>query len=86
MVSNLSPKEKEKLERFMKNVQKLVPHLRRLPSMFDFVVRQQTKEALKLLGNPQPNRKLVTEALLIMGNPYPFKKYQLRKLIRNGRR
>jgi hypothetical protein len=83
---SLSPKEKKRLELFLRNLQKLAPRRGRLTKTYDFIMRQQMKEVLKILGIPYPTKRLIAEALVVMGNPYPFKKYQLRKLLKDERR
>jgi len=82
----LSSKEKKRLERFLRNVQKLAVRHHRLTNTYRFVMHQQMKEALILLGIPNPGIRLVAESIVVMRNPYPFKKYQLRKLIKDVRR
>jgi hypothetical protein len=84
--NKLSSKEKKRLELFLGNVGKLAPRRGRLTKTYDFIMQQQMKEVLKILGISNPTKRLITEALVVMGNPYPFKKHQLRKLLKDERR
>ena len=84
MSPKLSPKEKKRLERCLKNVEKLAKLHHKITPTYDFIMRQQTKVILKLLGVRDPQKRLIAEAIVVLRNPYPFKKYQLRKLIKNG--
>lgn len=86
MAPELSSKEKKRLDRFMRNVQRLASHQGKLPGNYDFIMRRQMRAILMILGHPDPRKILIVDALTIMRSPWPFKKYRLRKLIQNGRR
>ena len=86
MAPELSPKEKKRLDRLLRNVYKLANHPRRLFDNYDFIMQRQMREILLILGHQDPRKILIVDALDIMRSPWPFKKYRLRKLIDNGRR
>lgn len=85
MPTQLSPKERRKFERYLRNVKKLSRKENLLTSNYKFIMRQQTKAALRTLGCVEPDKRDIGDALGIIRDSMPFKKYRLRKLI-NGRR
>lgn len=73
--TELSPKEKRRLERFTQDVQK---------GSLDFIARQKIRIILTILGADQPrNKVLQAEAVEILQDARPFKEQRLRKLV-NG--
>lgn len=81
--SQLSPKEKRRLERYIHNVEELFYKEGRT-EIETFIMRQQLRAIIKIFGGPKFDRLLEKQALKILGDVWPFKERRLRKLI-NGR-
>ena len=81
----LSPKEKKRLERFSQNIT-ILSRRSNLSSTYKFILRQQLRIVLQMLGADRGDQKLRAEALDILRDLWPFKLRRLRKLIQNGRR
>jgi hypothetical protein len=80
----LSPKEKKRVERGIRNIR----ILSRQPALSDtnrFIKRQQLRVLLIILGAKKPDKLLQADALDVINDWKPFKIKRLRKLI-NGRR
>ncbi len=78
--NKLSPKEKRRLERFMINVTRL-SRKEKLSETEVFIMKQQMRAALRILGAEDTNRVLVSYSIDVMRDSYPFKERRLRKLI-----
>lgn len=81
----LSPKEKRRVERLRKNIRYLV-RKSRLSDNNRFILRQQIKVLLALLGGDQSDVRLRATTSDIFKDRWPFKIRRLRKVIENGRR
>jgi hypothetical protein len=79
-VSQLSPKEKKRLERCIHNVEELFYKEGRT-EVEDFIMRQQLRAIIRIFGGPKSDRVLEKQALKILGDIWPFKERRLRKLI-----
>lgn len=82
---NLSPKEKRRVERLRKNITYLA-HRANLSETHRFILKQQIRVLLMLLGGDQRDIKLRASTLEIFRDIWPFKIRRTRKLIENGRR
>lgn len=82
--TKLSPKEKRRLERLIRNI-RVLANRPRLSTRNRFIRRRQLKAVLSILGVQEPNLILLVETSDIVTDIWPFKLYRLRKLI-NGRR
>lgn len=80
----ISPKEKRRLERLMANVNYLANRQKYLDNTQIFIMYQQTKAILKILGceDRHINRILVGDAIDILSGVGFFRKRKLRKLIK----
>lgn len=86
--TKLSPQEKRKAERLIRNIQILHRRWTRLSDTNKFIYRQQLRVLLIRLGADRKSigPYLRSDALAIIDDWKPFKIYRLRKLINNGRR
>jgi hypothetical protein len=86
--AKLSPKEKRKVERLIRNVGNLHDKWSRLSEEGRFIYRQQLRVLLIRLGADRKDISpyLHKDAVDIIIDWKPFKIYRLRKLINNGRR
>ena len=82
--TKLSPKEENRLERFMTNVSRL-SRKEILTETNAFIMKQQMRAVLQLLGANFPGKVLIAHGVEIMRDIWPFKERRLRNLI-NGRR
>ena len=81
----LSPKEKRRAERLQKNITFLSKSTQ-LSETYRFILKQQLRILLMILGEKKADKKTKAEALDILQDIWPFKIRRLRKLIQNGRR
>ncbi len=81
-INRLSSKEENRLERFMQNVSRL-SRKEILTETNAFIMKQQMRAVLQLLGANRPGNVLIVRGVEIMRDIWPFKKRRLRKLI-NG--
>lgn len=84
LAKELSPKEKRRLEKYMKNVSYL-SRKEQLSDNYAFVMKRQMEVILKLLGARHVGKVMVADAIDIMRDIWPFKERRLRKII-DGRR
>jgi transposase len=87
MPNQLSPEEKKRLTNFLRSTRVLARWAAReiLPKGYNFIMRQQMRQVLIILGARHPDKIMIANALEIMRGPYPLRQRRLRKLI-NGRR
>ena len=87
LAKKLSPQEKRKVERLIRNVQNLHGRWNRLSDSGKFIFRQQLRVLLIRLGADRRDvgPVLRKDALDVINDWKPFKIRRLRKLI-NGRR
>ena len=80
--SQLSPKEKRRLERYIHNVE-LLSYKEERTEVETFIMKQQLRAIIQIFGGPKFDRVLEKQALKVLGDIWPFKARRLRKLI-NG--
>ncbi len=84
-IQTLLPKEKRRAERIQKNITFLSKSAH-LSETYRFILKQQLRILLMILGVKEADKKIKVEALDIIRDRWPFKIRRLRKLINNGRR
>lgn len=84
-IPKLLPEEKRRVKRFKKNI-KFLSRKANLSTVHKFILTQQLRILLNILGADNRDRRLRAEALDILRDWWPFKLKRLRKLIQNGRR
>ncbi len=84
-IQTLLPKEKRRVERLQKNITFLSKSTQ-LSETYRFILKQQLRILLMILGAGAVDKKIKAEAIAILQDMWPFKIRRLRKLIKNGRR
>lgn len=81
--NQLSPKERRKLDRCLSNIE-VLSNRPMLSDVNAFILKQQVRVVLKLLGALHLNKVLVAQALYILRDPEDHKVERLEQLA-NGR-
>ena len=87
MPNQLLPEEKKRLTKFLRSTKVLSRWAarERLPKGYNFIMRQQMRQILKILGAHNPDKIMIAGALGIMRDLNPFKQRRLRKFINERR-
>ena len=85
MANQLSSKEKRRLSRYFRNVER-ISKISNPEVNARFIRRQQIKAIFRTLGCNNPTKIMIGDALVIITDWKPFKLFRLRRLIRNNER